>query len=197
MQFKEAEYEVDEADGQVRAIVYRSGDISQKSTVRCYTRQGSAQVMLDYNERPNTDASIITFLAGQQVSDSIHPLYVSTWCLAINWLPRFYRIGSRSSSTLSRIKWLLRTNEWINIYVTPFPSPESFHTVCIFMCLSVCRWEWEAMCGDFVGRFHSRGWWGVQASSGNAQKQVTIRSCTWGAEGNSRHHHRQERQWVH
>lgn len=68
VQFREAEYRVDEADGQVKAMVYRSGDISQKSTVRCYTRQGSAQVMMDYNERPNTDASIITFLPGQQVS---------------------------------------------------------------------------------------------------------------------------------
>lgn len=71
MQFKEAEYKVDEVDGQVRAMVYRSGDISQKSTVRCYTRQGSAQVMMDYNERPNTDASIITFLPGQLVQHAL------------------------------------------------------------------------------------------------------------------------------
>ncbi|KAL6487767.1 hypothetical protein MHYP_G00043930 [Metynnis hypsauchen] len=80
VQFRDAEYKVDEADGQVKAMVYRSGDISQKSTVRCYTRQGSAQVMMDYNERPNTDASIITFLPGENekpcvvtlVDDSIH-----------------------------------------------------------------------------------------------------------------------------
>ncbi|KAK7930560.1 hypothetical protein WMY93_006955 [Mugilogobius chulae] len=65
VQFKEGSYKVDEADGEVRAIVYRSGDISLKSTVRCYTRQGSAQVMMDYTERPNTDASIITFLPGE------------------------------------------------------------------------------------------------------------------------------------
>uniref|UniRef100_A0AAR2LKM0 Calx-beta domain-containing protein n=1 Tax=Pygocentrus nattereri TaxID=42514 RepID=A0AAR2LKM0_PYGNA len=80
VQFRDAEYKVDEADGQVKAMVYRSGDISQKSTVRCYTRQGSAQVMMDYNERPNTDSSIITFLPGENekpcvvtlVDDSIH-----------------------------------------------------------------------------------------------------------------------------
>ncbi|MEQ2208331.1 hypothetical protein XENOCAPTIV_023995, partial [Xenoophorus captivus] len=58
VQFKEGSYKVDESDGEVRAIVYRSGDISLKSTVRCYTRQGSAQVMMDFSERPNTDASI-------------------------------------------------------------------------------------------------------------------------------------------
>lgn len=56
---------MDESDGEVQAIVYRSGDISLRSTVRCYTRQGSAQVMMDYSERPNTDASVITFLPGE------------------------------------------------------------------------------------------------------------------------------------
>lgn len=56
---------MDEADGEVKAIVHRSGDISVKSTVRCYTRQGSAQVMMDYSERPNTDASVVTFLPGE------------------------------------------------------------------------------------------------------------------------------------
>lgn len=63
-QFREAEYKVDEADGALKAMVYRSGDINQRSTVCCYTRQGSAQVMMDYEERPNTDASIIVFLPG-------------------------------------------------------------------------------------------------------------------------------------
>lgn len=65
VQFKEGSYKVDESDGEVRAVVYRSGDISIKSTVRCYTRQGSAQVMMDYSERPNTDLSVITFLPGE------------------------------------------------------------------------------------------------------------------------------------
>ncbi|XP_051993005.1 FRAS1-related extracellular matrix protein 2-like isoform X2 [Xyrauchen texanus] len=80
VQFREAEYKVDEADGELRVMVYRSGDISQRSTVRCYTRQGSAQVMMDYDERPNTDASMIVFLPGEiekpcvvsLVDDSIH-----------------------------------------------------------------------------------------------------------------------------
>ncbi|XP_035282659.1 FRAS1-related extracellular matrix protein 3 [Anguilla anguilla] len=65
VQFKDGVYNVDEVDGQVSAMVYRSGDIGLKSSVRCYTRQGSAQVMMDYNERPNTDASLITFLPGE------------------------------------------------------------------------------------------------------------------------------------
>lgn len=56
---------MDESDGEVEAVVHRSGDISVKSTVRCYTRQGSAQVMMDYSERPNTEASVITFLPGE------------------------------------------------------------------------------------------------------------------------------------
>ncbi|XP_077427082.1 FRAS1-related extracellular matrix protein 3 [Vanacampus margaritifer] len=65
VQFKEGSYKVDEADGEVKAIVYRSGDIGIRSTVRCYTRQGTAQVMMDYSERPNTNDSIITFLPGE------------------------------------------------------------------------------------------------------------------------------------
>lgn len=64
VQFRDAVNEVNEGSGQVSAIVYRSGDVSYKSTVRCYSRQGTAQVMMDFNERPNTDASIITFLPG-------------------------------------------------------------------------------------------------------------------------------------
>ncbi|XP_067106912.1 FRAS1-related extracellular matrix protein 3 isoform X1 [Osmerus mordax] len=65
VQFKEGSYKVDEADGEVKVTVYRSGDISHASTVRCYTRQGSAQVMMDYNERPNTDGSLVSFLPGE------------------------------------------------------------------------------------------------------------------------------------
>uniref|UniRef100_A0A8D0L5A9 FRAS1 related extracellular matrix 3 n=1 Tax=Sphenodon punctatus TaxID=8508 RepID=A0A8D0L5A9_SPHPU len=63
--FKELLYTVDEKDGQLAAVIYRSGDINHKSTVRCYTRQGSAQVMIDYEERPNTDDSVIVFLPGE------------------------------------------------------------------------------------------------------------------------------------
>ncbi|XP_071379709.1 FRAS1-related extracellular matrix protein 2b [Centroberyx affinis] len=65
VQFRDAVYIGNENSGQISAIVYRSGDISYKSTVRCYSRQGTAQVMMDFNERPNTDASIITFLPGE------------------------------------------------------------------------------------------------------------------------------------
>uniref|UniRef100_H3CX40 FRAS1 related extracellular matrix 2a n=1 Tax=Tetraodon nigroviridis TaxID=99883 RepID=H3CX40_TETNG len=65
VQFREAVYSGEESDGQITAIVYRSGDIRHRSTVRCYSRQGSAQVASDFDERPNTDASIITFLPGE------------------------------------------------------------------------------------------------------------------------------------
>ncbi|XP_020845600.1 FRAS1-related extracellular matrix protein 3 [Phascolarctos cinereus] len=62
VQFKKSFYRGNERDGQVRAIIYRNGDISHSSTVRCYTRQGSAQVTEDYKERPNTDDSTVIFL---------------------------------------------------------------------------------------------------------------------------------------
>lgn len=65
MQFRDAKYTGNENDGRITAIIYRSGDLRYTSSVRCYSRQGSAQVMMDFNERPNTNASIITFLPGQ------------------------------------------------------------------------------------------------------------------------------------
>lgn len=70
VQFRDAVYVGNENSGQISAVVYRSGDISYKSTVRCYSRQGTAQVMMDFNERPNTDASIITFLPGNVIKHS-------------------------------------------------------------------------------------------------------------------------------
>ncbi|XP_053702923.1 FRAS1-related extracellular matrix protein 2-like isoform X1 [Synchiropus splendidus] len=65
VQFREAVYSGEESDGQMVATVYRSGDLRHKSTVRCYSRQASAQVAVDFNERPNTDASIISFSPGE------------------------------------------------------------------------------------------------------------------------------------
>ncbi|XP_004680391.1 PREDICTED: FRAS1-related extracellular matrix protein 2 [Condylura cristata] len=62
MQFKERVYTGNENDRQVVAMIHRSGDVQYRSSVRCYTRQGSAQVMVDFEERPNTDFSVITFL---------------------------------------------------------------------------------------------------------------------------------------
>ncbi|XP_037604970.1 FRAS1-related extracellular matrix protein 2a [Sebastes umbrosus] len=65
VQFREPVYTGEESDGRITAMLYRSGDIRHKSTVRCYTRQGSAQVASDFDERPNTETSIITFLPGE------------------------------------------------------------------------------------------------------------------------------------
>ncbi|XP_017273702.1 FRAS1-related extracellular matrix protein 2a [Kryptolebias marmoratus] len=65
VQFREPVYTGEESDGEVVTLVYRSGDTRHKSSVRCYTRQGSAQVAADFDERPNTDASIISFLPGE------------------------------------------------------------------------------------------------------------------------------------
>ncbi|KAI5930317.1 FRAS1-related extracellular matrix protein 2 [Manis javanica] len=65
MQFRERVYTGNENDGQIVAMVHRSGDVQYRSSVRCYTRQGSAQVMMDFEERPNTDISTITFLPGE------------------------------------------------------------------------------------------------------------------------------------
>ncbi|XP_069832964.1 FRAS1-related extracellular matrix protein 3 [Dendropsophus ebraccatus] len=78
VQFKEPTYIVNEKEKQVSAIIYRSGDVSQKSSVRCYTRQGSAQVTLDYEERPNTDDSAVVFLPGEMEKPCIVTLIDDT-----------------------------------------------------------------------------------------------------------------------
>ncbi|XP_041034399.1 FRAS1-related extracellular matrix protein 3 [Carcharodon carcharias] len=78
MQFKESQYVGKEKAGKITTVVYRSGDISYKSTVRCYTRQGTAQVMSDYEERPNTDDSIITFQPGEIEKTCTVPLVDDT-----------------------------------------------------------------------------------------------------------------------
>ncbi len=72
VQFREPVYSGEESDGQITVTVYRSGDIRHKSTVRCYTRQGSAEVSSDFDERPNTDASVIAFLPGASVITHVH-----------------------------------------------------------------------------------------------------------------------------
>ncbi|XP_068600398.1 FRAS1-related extracellular matrix protein 2-like [Brachionichthys hirsutus] len=65
VQFRAPVYTGEESDGQITTVLHRSGDVRHKSTVRCYSRQASAEVASDFDERPNTDASIITFLPGE------------------------------------------------------------------------------------------------------------------------------------
>lgn len=71
-QFAESELEVKEEAGEVSVEVTRNGDVTQTSSVRCYTRQASAKVMMDFVERPNTDDSLVTFQPGAQSSDLIN-----------------------------------------------------------------------------------------------------------------------------
>ncbi|KAI2659804.1 FRAS1-related extracellular matrix protein 2 [Labeo rohita] len=73
VQFKQAVMTAEESEGHITAVVLRSGDIRHKSTVRCYTRQGSAQVVSDFDERPNTDTSVSEKpCLLKLVDDSIH-----------------------------------------------------------------------------------------------------------------------------
>ncbi|XP_074649930.1 FRAS1-related extracellular matrix protein 2-like [Tubulanus polymorphus] len=65
-QFGKSKYEFDEAAGQVQVPILRSGDRSFTNQIRCYTRQGSAQVARDFVERPNSDLSLITFHPGER-----------------------------------------------------------------------------------------------------------------------------------
>lgn len=67
MQFEKTSYKVKERDSVLHLPIVRTGDLSFKSSVRCFTRTMSAAVMDDFEERPNTDESRVTFLKGERV----------------------------------------------------------------------------------------------------------------------------------
>ncbi|XP_064481470.1 FRAS1-related extracellular matrix protein 2-like isoform X1 [Ornithodoros turicata] len=66
MYFLEPSYIVNEEAGQISVPIMRTGDLKHASSVRCYTRQGTARVDLDFEERPNTDQSLIVFSPGER-----------------------------------------------------------------------------------------------------------------------------------
>ncbi|RXN23492.1 extracellular matrix FRAS1-like protein [Labeo rohita] len=69
MQFDKLAYTVKEKDGVLHIPIFRTGDLSYKSSVRCFTRTMSAMVMDDFEERRNADDSRITFKKGEKVKN--------------------------------------------------------------------------------------------------------------------------------
>lgn len=75
MQFEKSAYTVKERDGVLHIPILRTGDLSFKSSIRCFTRTMSAMVMDDFEERRNTDESRITFFKGEKVENNVHLLF--------------------------------------------------------------------------------------------------------------------------
>ena len=69
IQFKDPFYTIHEEDGMLSAILVRSGDVSQRSAVRCYTRQMSARAGIDYYERSNSDDDVVIFEADEKTQE--------------------------------------------------------------------------------------------------------------------------------
>ena len=67
MSFESDTYTVDEAAGTLTVPIYRTGDVSFRSSVICYTRQNTAQVMMDYFERTLSEESRIFFHEDEKV----------------------------------------------------------------------------------------------------------------------------------
>lgn len=67
MQFEKVAYTVKEKDGVLHMPIVRTGDLTYKSSVRCFTRTMSAMVMDDFEERRNADVSRVVFLKGEKV----------------------------------------------------------------------------------------------------------------------------------
>nr|XP_036870773.1 extracellular matrix protein FRAS1 [Manis javanica] len=75
MQFAKDLLLVKEKEGVLHVPIVRSGDLSYESSVRCYTRGHSAQVVEDFEERRNAESSRIIFLKGDKMKNctvSIH-----------------------------------------------------------------------------------------------------------------------------
>lgn len=68
MEFTYTEMVVKESERVVEVPIRRLGDCTQNSSVICYTRQNTAVVMMDYTERPLTEASRVVFLPGEKVA---------------------------------------------------------------------------------------------------------------------------------
>ncbi|KAL3876627.1 hypothetical protein ACJMK2_034445 [Sinanodonta woodiana] len=69
MQFVKESYTVDERNQSISVPVMRMGDLSFESSVICYTRQETAQVMMDYDERFLSEASRIFFKPGVKIEN--------------------------------------------------------------------------------------------------------------------------------
>uniref|UniRef100_A0A8B9KBI5 Fraser extracellular matrix complex subunit 1 n=1 Tax=Astyanax mexicanus TaxID=7994 RepID=A0A8B9KBI5_ASTMX len=69
MQFEKVAYTVKEKDGALHIPIIRTGDLTYKSSVRCFTRTMSAMVMDDFEERRNADVSRVVFLKGEKVKN--------------------------------------------------------------------------------------------------------------------------------
>ncbi|XP_059153308.1 extracellular matrix protein 3-like [Physella acuta] len=69
VQFKQSSYQVRENEGEVRASVLRTGDITHESTVVCYTQQGTARAGDDYVERVEDIDSVLVFQKGESEKD--------------------------------------------------------------------------------------------------------------------------------
>ncbi|TSN86075.1 Extracellular matrix protein FRAS1 [Bagarius yarrelli] len=69
MQFEKVAYTVKEKDRVLHIPIVRTGDLTYKSSVRCFTRTMSAMVMDDFEERRNADVSRVVFLKGEKVKN--------------------------------------------------------------------------------------------------------------------------------
>lgn len=92
MQFEKSAYTVKERDSVLHIPIVRTGDLSFKSSVRCFTRTMSAMVMDDFEERRNADESRITFLKGEKVD--YFPKYLLEVCMFVSLLSVTYPVKS-------------------------------------------------------------------------------------------------------
>ncbi|XP_035826399.1 extracellular matrix protein FRAS1 [Aplysia californica] len=71
MTFSQDSYIIDEKNKTLNATINRLGDVNMESSIICFTRQQTAQVMMDFDERIFTNASLVTFRPGERSKSCI------------------------------------------------------------------------------------------------------------------------------
>ncbi|GFR80624.1 extracellular matrix protein FRAS1-like [Elysia marginata] len=64
--FSSDTYIIEETNGTLNASIRRQGDVTLEASVVCYTRQQSAHVMMDFQERPLSNISRVVFAPGEE-----------------------------------------------------------------------------------------------------------------------------------
>lgn len=80
VQFTEPGQAVKEASGKIVVPIERTGNVSQESTVICYTVDGTASADMDYLPRANSPESTVEFVSGKFLYLNIcFSLYPQFW----------------------------------------------------------------------------------------------------------------------
>lgn len=108
IQFVKTSYSTNEETGSFSVVLMRAGDLRYMSSVRCYTRSMTAQVDVDFKERPDRHQSVIVFNPGEKrkscpvtIVDDLRFEGKETFRLRLGSVNKESRIGERNSTVIT------------------------------------------------------------------------------------------------